>query len=79
MHRIVFALAVTSSLLLSPAGRNLLPEPLRAALSSFASEPATKEGCGADPNGLRCAAAPHPEPETDAGCGADPNGCPYGS
>jgi hypothetical protein len=79
MHRIIIALAVASSLLLWPAGRNLLPEPLRVVLSSFASEPTTKEGCGMDPNGLHCATAPQPEPETDAGCGMDPNGCPKGS
>ena len=53
MHRIVFALAVTSSLILWPAGRTLLLEPLRAVLSSFGSEPTTKEGCGADPDAPR--------------------------
>ena len=81
MHRIVFALAVTSSLLLWPAGRTLLLDPLRAVLSSFGSEPATKAGCGFDPNGhcVTAAPQPEPEPETDAGCGMDPNGCPQGS
>ena len=72
MHRIVFALAVTSSLLLWPAGHNLLPEPLRAMLSSFASEPTTKAGAGWDPDGVT--AAPQPGPVADAGAGWDPNG-----
>lgn len=79
MNRLLFSLTLTSSLLLSPAGRSLLLDQLPAVLfSSFGSEPTTKEGCGADPNG-RCTPAPQPQPETDAGCGMDPWGCPKGS
>lgn len=78
MNRVLFALTLTSSLLLSADGRALLLADLSAWLSPLRSQPVGKEGCGADPNG-RCAPAPLPAPSTDAGCGADPNGCSWGS
>lgn len=74
MNRILFAVTLASSLLMSPATRSLLVDQL----SALWSEPSTKAGCGWDPNG-RCTPVPQPQPETDAGCGMDPNGCSQGS
>jgi hypothetical protein len=74
MNRILFAVTLASSLLMSPATRSLLLDQL----SALWSKPLAKAGCGADPNGL-CTPVPQPQPETDAGCGADPWGCPKGS
>lgn len=78
MNRVLVALTLTSSLLTSQPGRSLLLSELPAWLTSLWSEPAAKEGCGFDPDGLR-APVPPPPSNTDAGCGFDPWGCPTGS
>ena len=72
MSRFLLAITVSSSLLLTPAGRSALLGGLQALLSP-AGGPASKAGCRFDPNG-RCIPA-----TLDEGCGADPNGCSSGS
>jgi len=69
MRRTLIALALaTSTLTAGPAG---FMEPLWRFLSSLWDEPATKAGCGWDPDGL---CTPAPPPQTGEGCGWDPNG-----
>jgi hypothetical protein len=70
MRRTLVAMIFAASTLTAgPAG---LFEPLWRLLSALWGEPAAKEGCGWDPNGL-CAPAP---PQSDEGAGWDPFGQP---
>jgi hypothetical protein len=83
MRRTLAAAALAASLAVpSPAGPF---ERLWSFLATFwdvvtdapAPAPRTKNGCGADPNGL---CNPAPQPQSDAGCGMDPDGgCQPGS
>jgi hypothetical protein len=68
MRRSLAAAALMASLM-NPWIRIL--DPLWSFLGSLGNAPATKEGCGMDPNG-RC--LPAALPSSDAGCGMDPDG-----
>lgn len=76
MRRSLVVLAVTTSLLASPAGRPVLLDQIWSFLSAIWSGPSTDAGCGWDPNG-RCPSSA--QPTVDVGCGFDPYGCPKGS
>lgn len=71
MRRALIAAALSTSLMAPGAGPIHLLDPLWALFTSLWNAPATKEGCGMDPNG-RC--KPAVQPSTDAGCGMDPDG-----